>query len=135
MNKTEWTKEQKEVWKREEEYWDFYSSGNLDAFMKLWHRDFKGWPSFASKPASKKKLKKSMKETIESLANINIKYKLTPHEINCCDKNVYATLYLYTTKFKNEEGKTVKSSGRITHTWKKTNGTWKIISGMSAPAE
>jgi hypothetical protein len=43
--------------------------------------------------------------------------------------------YLVTVEWVDKDGKGEREESRITHTWMKVNGRWKIITGMSARVE
>src|SRR5215469_17881655 len=53
------TKEQQEVWNREEAYWNAMRSRDAKAFVALWHEDFVGWPHFDEEPIHKSDLRKN----------------------------------------------------------------------------
>lgn len=41
------------VWQMEETYWRHVASGNVEAYVALWHDDFVGWPCFSWTPTGK----------------------------------------------------------------------------------
>ena len=49
----DWNADEKAVWQLEEDYWRFVSTGDVESYVKLWHKDFVGWPCFEWNPARK----------------------------------------------------------------------------------
>lgn len=53
LHAEERTSAEQAVWQLEEDYWRYVSTGDVDAYVKLWHDDFVGWPCFEWNPAGK----------------------------------------------------------------------------------
>jgi hypothetical protein len=100
-------------------------AADFKGFMSLWDERFVGWsgPGIISKSDINVLVKKEFKNRDDKL-----KYELKPRAVKIID-DIGVTFYH--TLFLDDEGKKLGQS-RFHHTWKKQNGTWKIISGMSA---
>ena len=42
-----------EVWAREAQYWQFVKAGDVENYLMLWNKDFRGWPCADEHPATK----------------------------------------------------------------------------------
>jgi ketosteroid isomerase-like protein len=123
------------VWQLEEYYWRFVSSGDIDAYVKLWHDDFVGWPCFEWNPARKGDIGKWVRDIRDNRWKLT--YQLKPLEIQEFGSDTvvvhYAAEYVY------DYGDGTRSGDGIwrkfTHTWMKTEGGWQIIGGMCAAQE
>lgn len=66
----------------------------------------------------------------EDVSESDLRYELEPLAVNI-DRKIGITFYRVI--HDNEKGETTGAT-RLTHTWRKQDGEWKIIGGMSAPA-
>src|ERR1700751_4262246 len=99
-------KEEAQVWNLEKAYWEYVKNSDLEKYRALWHEDFLGWPYVSSAPLRK--------DRITDWIAINY-YRI---KIN----------------WVTSEGVQVrKDAFRIMHAWIRTQGTWQIVGGMSAP--
>lgn len=125
---------QEAVWQLEEAYWRYVSSGNVEAYVALWHDDFVGWPCFSWTPTRKVNIGSWVEEIRDN--NWTLTYELRPEAVQLFgDVAVvhYAAEYVYgypdgTSKGKGEWRK-------FTHTWMKVGESWQIIGGMCAGQE
>jgi ketosteroid isomerase-like protein len=123
------------VWQLEEDYWRFVSAGDIEAYVKLWHDDFVGWPCFEWSPARKGDIGKWVRDIRDN--HWKLTYQLKPLEIQEFGGDTvvvhYAAEYVY------DYGDGTRSGAGIwrkfTHTWMKTEGRWQIIGGMCAAQE
>jgi hypothetical protein len=99
------SKDQQEVWNREEAYGAAIRSRNADAYLSLLHEDFVGWPYFDHYPVRKSDVRKD------------------PFPLNSNAENVVET-----DDFK-------RKAVRTAHTWMKSHGAWLIVGGMSSLVE
>ena len=111
------TASEKAAWEQEQAYWRYVKSGDQTGFRTIWADDFSGWPSSEPKPVDVSKI---------SVWKIN-DYKLTPLSVREHSPDLVITFYHATTT--DENGK--QHTGRLTHTWKRIDGNWKIIGGMA----
>ncbi len=120
-----------DLWKLENDYWNYVKALDLDGYRKLWHANFVGWPSVSSRPVRKDHItdwiaaRTQKGERMES-------FTLTKAESQRTD-NVYVMHYWLTATWSTKEARGNPSTTRITHTWLKTPDGWQIIGGMSAP--
>ena len=123
----ELTESQSEVWRMEETYWERLRSRDIEGYMELWHPDYVGWPRSNAVPIGTTEIR----ALIERSRLRPERYDLTPRAIRLfADVAIVHYTYRYA---RLEEGEEVESSGRITHTWQRDGGVWRIIGGMSAP--
>jgi Domain of unknown function (DUF4440) len=110
------TAAEKEVWAREQEYWRYVKSGDSAAFKTLWSEQFTGWPDGAAKPVDKSHI------DVWKISDCT----LTPLSVREHGKDTVMTFYCAKS---TEDGKTVEE--RLTHTWQRENGQWRIVGGMA----
>ena len=123
------TSDQKAVWERELAYCRYLQNGDLDGYMSLWDEDFVGWPNHDAAPVTKADIRNEVAAEIK--AGVKVTCNAVLRKVNVLG-DIAATFYileLSTTK-KDDTGESSKP--RITHTWRKRNGEWKIVAGMSA---
>lgn len=118
-----------EVWVREEAYWRFVKAGDVENYLTLWNKDFRGWPCANEHPATKTTIGDWVREIRDQ--KIRFHYDLVREGAAYVGGVVvvyYRTpmIYEYTDGRTDGAGKTRK----FTHTWMKLNGTWQIIGGM-----
>jgi hypothetical protein len=98
------TGDEEVVWQLEHSYWEYVKALDVNGYKSLWHEDFVGWPSTASMPMRKN----------PSVGDVAVThYHLTEHWIDKSGKG---------------EPRTIK----VTHTWLRSKGTWRMIGGMPA---
>lgn len=121
-----------QVWAREQAYWQYVKAGDLEGYRSLWHENFLGWPYMRPEPARKAQITDWIKahldkgETLES-------YTLERLVLQPTGDLVTAT-YRVSGTWTGKNGPTGNDHSRIIHTWiRGSDGTWRIISGMSAP--
>ena len=120
----EWTTAQKEVWKMEELYWELWRKGDLDGYMKLFHKDCVSWHYRSEDPFDKA----SMREFISPRIGIDVD-KLKPLAVKVFG-NVAVVHY-----YARWDMISKYAWGRVSHTWLKQDGKWQIIAGTSASCE
>jgi hypothetical protein len=118
-----------EVWAMEDSYWRYVKAADVEKYLTLWNKDFRGWPCGDLHPATKanigdwvreirdKKVRFTSalsREGATSVGGVVVVYYRTPMN------------YEYPDGHKESVGKPVK----ITHTWMKVNGRWEIVGGM-----
>jgi ketosteroid isomerase-like protein len=125
-------KDEAEVWSLEKDYWEYVKANDLEKYRALWHEHFVGWPLVSSAPVRKDHI------TDWIAANTSKGIKLQSYSIEQLSIHVTGDVaidyYRIKANWANSEGAEVKADSlRITHTWTRTNGTWQILGGMSAP--
>ncbi|MGA7400215.1 MAG: nuclear transport factor 2 family protein [Candidatus Sulfotelmatobacter sp.] len=125
--------DEEKVWSLEQSYWRFVQGNDLEHYRGLWHPQFLGWPSVSPEPLRKDHITDwiaahTSKE--ESLKSYNLE-RLSAQVTN----NITTTTYRVQSVWVDKNGKQQTGTVRIIHTWlRDAGGEWKIISGMSAPA-
>lgn len=123
---------EKEVWQLEEDYWKFAQAYDLQSYRTLWHEEFVGWPRSEATPVGKSKIGGWLER--RQNAGQTLRYKLRREAVRQIEGAVVAH-YVVVMEWVAKDGKAESESSRITHTWVKVGGRWKIITGMSAPVE
>lgn len=123
-----WSNKQKKVWEKEKSYWKLRKAANFEGFMSLWDKAFIGWsgPETFNWSDLKRKVKKEFKGRDNGL-----NYELRPHAVKIFGSTAVT---FYSVLFQNDKGDTVDRA-LFHHSWRKQNGTWKIIAGMSVPSQ
>jgi ketosteroid isomerase-like protein len=118
---------EKELWALEEAYISSFKAANHEAILAVYHDNFLGWPEENSAPAGKEGAELYLKTNYPEPATWN--YKIEKMGIKVTG-NVALTHYLV--HFYEGEGDSQQTvTSRITHTWIREGGTWKILGGMS----
>ena len=123
--------EQAAVWKMEETYWRYVSSGDVEAYVSLWHDDFVGWPCFSWTPTGKANIGSWVEEIRDN--NWTLTYELRPEAVQLFGKVAvvhYAAEYIF--DYGNGTRKGEGDWRKFTHTWMKVGEDWQIIGGMCA---
>jgi ketosteroid isomerase-like protein len=126
------TAAEKEVWQLEEDYWKYAQAFDLESYRTLWHEEFVGWPRSEAVPVGKS----GITGWLERRKNTGhaLRYKLERRAVREIEGAVVAH-YTVHVEWAAKDGKAESEVSRITHTWVKSGGRWKIITGMSAPIE
>ena len=128
------TEAEKTVWLLEEDYWRYVQAGDVETYVQLWHEDFVGWPCHSKTPSDKSGIGSWVREIRDNRWKLD--YTLRPMDARTFGDVVvvhYAAEYVY------DYGDGTKSGAglwrKFTHTWKKTDDRWQIITGMCAAEE
>jgi len=125
-------KDEAQVWKLEKDYWEYVKANDLEKYRNLWHENFLGWPFVSPSPVGKEHI------TDWITANTSKGLKLQSYAIEQLAIHVTGDIainhYRMKANWASGEGAEARIDAfRVTHTWIRTNGTWRIIGGMSAP--
>jgi ketosteroid isomerase-like protein len=124
-----WSSAQQEVWERERAYYQYLEQRDVDKFMSLWNERFVGWPQGSETPIDYSDLRQFVGDWFSELPE-DRRYTLEPLAVN-----VYSDIGItYYRTVTYDAGEKV-SVARLHHVWRKRDGEWQIIGGMSAPAE
>jgi hypothetical protein len=118
-----------EVWAREDAYWRYVAAGDVEQYLTLWNRDFRGWPCATEHPATKATISDWVREIRDR--KIRFSYDLK-REGAASVGGVVVVYYRTPMIYRYADGK-VEGRGKtrkFTHTWLNVNGTWQIIGGM-----
>lgn len=124
------SQDEQTIWSLEEAYFAHYAKGETEALELLWHADFVGWPSESREPVRKSSASQSVRDFL-ARAQI-VSFTLRPMAI-AIGGDVAITHYFLDLRLDDLDGGIVESSVRITHTWLREDGLWKVFGGMSAP--
>jgi ketosteroid isomerase-like protein len=123
---------EQEVWQMEELYWKNVQAGDVNAYMKRgtrisWAGPEIGTPLADFKCSIRLFGQRWQRPTVAGYKFLSKAVRLTG--------NVGITQYAVESERLGKDGKSEKFTSRITHTWLKSDGNWRIIGGMSAPLE
>jgi ketosteroid isomerase-like protein len=125
-------KDEAQIWNLEKAYWEYVKANDLEKYRTLWHEDFVGWPLISSAPVRKDHITDWI--TNNTSKGIKLQSYSTEQLAMRITGNVAINHYRIKTNWATHEGAEARTDAfRITHTWIRTNGTWQIIGGMSAP--
>ena len=124
--------EGEKIWSLEKAYWEYVQANDLQDYRTLWHADFLGWPSVSPEPLRKEHITDwitAHTSKDEALKSYNLE-RLTTQVTG----NFATVTYRVCLTWADKNGAGRPATFRIIHTWLHTaDGTWQIISGMSAP--
>jgi ketosteroid isomerase-like protein len=125
-------KDEAQIWNLEKAYWEYVKANDLEKYRALWHEDFVGWPLVSSAPVRKDHITDWI--TANTLRGLKLQsYAIEQLAVHVTG-DVAINYYRIKTTWATGEGAEARTDAfRITHTWIRTNGTWQIIGGMSAP--
>ena len=127
------SKDQQEVWNREEAYVTAVRTRNADAYLSLLHEDFVGWPYFDHDPVGKSDVRKDPFSQHRNTENVVETYDFKRKALQVFGDTAVAHYVVTITS--NRDGKETSRTVRVTHTWMKSHGVWLIVGGMSSLVE
>jgi ketosteroid isomerase-like protein len=129
---SEWSEAEQEIWALEERYMTAFKDGDVEGLKVFLHADFLGWPSYSSDPVARGPALASVTTLHESLVILSV--EIRPRAIHL-SAEIVLVHYLVVLEIEEGDGGTAATSSRITHTWVKEDGRWRILGGMSAGVE
>jgi ketosteroid isomerase-like protein len=122
------------VWSREVAYWKTAQSGDLNTYYSLWSDDFLGWPFSSHDPMHKAHVADWI--TSHATKGEHLKsYSLERLSVQVSG-SLAITTYRVRATWVGGNGEENTGTNRVLHAWRRyQDGTWRIFSGMSAPAE
>jgi ketosteroid isomerase-like protein len=123
------SQDEQTIWTLEESYFAHYAKGETEALEGLWHADFIGWPSESPEPVKKSGASQSVLDFLARASIVSL--TLRPMAI-AVRGDVAITHYILDLRLEDRNGRIVERSVRITHTWLREDGMWKVLGGMSA---
>jgi len=119
---------EEEIWKLEEAYFTNLYRANYGGILALVHPQFLGWPANLPKPIGREESAEFMK-------------RLVPQPMPCIIRieraglqqsgDTALTQYTLHVGCPEASGMVRTQSSRITHTWTRQKGQWKLLGGMS----
>ena len=125
---------QSKVWAKEEAYWHFASSGNVEEYVGLWHDKFVGWPCSSWTPAGKANIGAWVERIRDN--HWTLSYALKPEAVRLFG-NVAVVHYAAELALDFGDGTTkgAREWRKFVHTWMQVDEDWQIIGGMCASLE
>jgi ketosteroid isomerase-like protein len=123
---------EQEVWELELRYWHLLEASDHAAYMELWHPDFLGWPRDRDLPTGFSGMDAGVRRKM-SEGRVS-GHEILSHSVTVVG-DVGVTQYGVRAMRVTAGGATEQFTSRVTHTWLRTGGTWRIVGGMSAPLE
>jgi ketosteroid isomerase-like protein len=127
---SQFSAEQEQVWSREEKYWQIVEARDREGYIALWDEEFVGWPYDSATPVRKDFIRSDTFGKFEGLT----KFQLEPKAVQVF-QGVAIAYYRVTATYAPKSGSKQVVAFRCMHTWRKINGVWLIIGGMSAPGQ
>ena len=118
------------IWKNEEAYIKFLKDGNPEGMMSFWHGDGVGWPMATPQPFGNKEARKAYLENLLAQMTV-VSFELQPKALKIFG-DVAVVHYFVVWISRDSEGTEEELKTRITHTWMRQAGQWRIIGGMSS---
>jgi ketosteroid isomerase-like protein len=124
-----------QIWQLEKAYWEYVKANDLEKYRALWHENFVGWPFVSPVPVRKDHITDWITSNTSKGVILQFlqSYSIEQFAIQVTG-DIALNHYRINATWANSAGAEVKTDRmRITHTWIRTQGTWQIIGGMSAP--
>lgn len=112
----------------EEEYWQAVEARDREGYIALWDENFVGWPDNCAEPIRKGVIRSDTFGTLRDMKS----FRLEPKAVQVF-QDVAITFYMVTAAYTPKGGNHELVTFRCSHTWRKVNGVWLIIGGMSSP--
>ena len=116
------------IWALEEAYFKNLYQANYEGVLALVHNQFLGWPGAVPQPIGKEESARFMKQLVPKPVSCTLKIDRAGIRVL---EGIALTQYTLHVNFDDTGGKGKKQSSRITHTWVKEGGSWKLLGGMS----
>jgi ketosteroid isomerase-like protein len=126
-------KDEAQIWNLEKAYWEYVKANDLQNYRALWHDDFVGWPFVSPAPVRKDHITDWITNNTSKGLNLR-SYSIEQLAVRVTGDIAIDHYRIKANWAKGDSGDVLQTDAmRITHTWIRTNGTWKILGGMSAP--
>ena len=117
------------LWSLENTYFAHVAREEFEALESFWHADFIGWPSHSPEPVGRSTARQSLEELLADTEVLAIQLRPLAVVIR---GDVAVTHLFVDVQQHDSETEASWYSLRVTHTWLREGGTWKVIGGMSA---
>jgi len=122
------------VWAQELKYWQFVQANDLDHYRALWSESFLGWPFSSDAPARKAQITDWI--TSRTTKGERMKSYELERLVVQVSGDLATTTYHVRSIWVDAKGAESVGNMRVLHTWRRDHdGSWRIISGMSAPVD
>jgi hypothetical protein len=119
---------EKEIWANEEAYFTHLYQANYEGVLALVHRQFLGWPGGLDQPIDYEESARFMKQLMPKPTSCKIRIERAGIQVS---GNLALTQYTLHADCGDAPGAKKIKPSRITHTWVKEGGRWKLLGGMS----
>ncbi|MEM4235270.1 MAG: nuclear transport factor 2 family protein [Candidatus Methanomethylicaceae archaeon] len=119
---------EEEIWKLEEAYFTNLFRANYRGVLDLVHPQFLGWPGNLPKPIGKEESAEFMKKLVPQPTQCIIRIERAGLQQS---GDTALTQYTLHVDCPTASGILKTQSSRITHTWTREKGQWKLLGGMS----
>lgn len=119
---------EEEIWKLEEAYFTNLYRANYGGILALVHPLFLGWPANLPKPIGREESAEFMKRLIPQPTPCIIRIERAGLQQSGDTALTQYTLHVDCPEI---SGMVRTQSSRITHTWTRRKGQWKLLGGMS----
>lgn len=117
-----------EIWKLEEAYFTNLYKAEYDGVLALVHPQFLGWPGNLPKPINRDESAQFMRKLIPQPTKCRVRIERAGFQLW---GDTALTQYILHADCPDASGTIKTQSSRITHTWTKHEGRWKLLGGMS----
>lgn len=122
--------EQVQVWNMEEKYWQIIKAQDSKGYMALWDENQVAWPYGLPAPIRKDEVRTDPFGVFHDVKMTSA--RLEPKAVQVF-KDIAITYYTVTGTYVRKDDSTEVETLRISHIWRKSDGGWLIIGGMSSP--
>ena len=123
------SEDEQTLWSLENAYFTVIAQEDFGALERFYHADFIGWPSHSPEPVDRNVGRQSLEEQLANTEVLSV--KLRPLAV-VVHGDVAITHLFVDLQQQDSDTEVSSSSHRVTHTWLREGGTWKILGGMSA---
>ncbi len=121
--------EEEAIWALEEAYFTRLYQANYEAMLALVHERFLGWPQGVAHPLDKEASARFMRQLAPAPTACTIRID---REGLSRAGDVALTQYLLHVDNATTGAVSAARATRITHTWVRENGAWRLLGGMSS---
>ncbi|KPK65253.1 MAG: hypothetical protein AMS21_05240 [Gemmatimonas sp. SG8_38_2] len=130
ISTTEYQSDDEQVlWELEKAYFAHLADLEFEELEDFWHPAFIGCPSHSPEPVGLDSAQHSLEELTAKLKRMSI--SLRPQAITM-HGDVSVVHYFIDVEQEDLDGQVTEYSQRVTHTWVKSDGKWRVLGGMSA---
>ena len=123
------SQDEQTLWRLEKAYFAHLANREFQALEDFWHPDFIGWPSHSPEPVGRSSAQRSLEDLMATVKKLSV--RLRPLAVTF-HGDVTVVHYFIDLEQEDLDGQITEYSLRITHTWVRYDGQWKILGGMSA---
>jgi ketosteroid isomerase-like protein len=117
-----------EIWALEQAYWESNRTADYEKIISLWDEQFLGWPGSEPMPIDMEAGQPYVRRSFPKSGTFN--FEIEPAGIRVRE-DVAVNHYWVQLTTKDDEGRDHRRTMRITHTWIRKGGLWKLLGGMS----